>query len=147
MQEKRVVLASDHAGFLLKEELRRHLKGYFVEDFGTFSARSVDYPDYALKAARAVAAGDFTFGILICGTGIGMSIVANKIKGIRAAQCHDCFTARAARQHNDANVLTLGARVIGSGLALLIVHNFLSTPFQKGRHQRRLEKIYHLEEE
>ncbi|NLC10741.1 MAG: ribose 5-phosphate isomerase B [Firmicutes bacterium] len=147
MSNKKIVLASDHAGFSLKEELRRYLedKGYLLEDYGAFASEPVDYPDYALKAARAVAARKFQLGILICGTGIGMAIVANKIPGIRAACCQDCFSARAAREHNDANILTLGARVIGPGLAMMVVENFLEASFQGGRHQRRLEKISSIE--
>lgn len=143
----RVALGSDHAGFALKELIKDHLEaaGVSVSDFGTFCENSVDYPDIALPVVEAVAAGEFTRGILVCGTGVGMAVAANKYRDIRAALCGDTFSARCSREHNDANVLTLGARVTGSGLALDIVDIFLKTPFQGGRHSRRLEKIAFIE--
>jgi len=143
----KVALAADHAGFSLKEMLRNHLteKNVAFEDFGGFDKEAVDYPDLAYKVALAVQDGKFQRGILICGTGIGMAIAANKVNAVRAAPCSDCFSARAARAHNDANVLALGARVVGEGLALAIVDEFLETPFEGGRHLVRIEKISLLE--
>lgn len=143
----KIALGSDHAGFALKEMVRSELEtgGAEVSDFGTFCESSVDYPDIALPLAEAVAAGEFSLGVLICGTGIGMTIAANKYPGIRAALCSDTFSARCARSHNDANILTLGARVIGPGPALEIVDVFLKTPFEGGRHNRRVEKITFIE--
>lgn len=145
----RVAIGSDHAGFSLKEDIKRHLAtmGVDFEDFGCYSPESVDYPDIAKVVSRGIANGEYERGILICGTGIGMSIVANKIPGIRAALCHDEFSARAARQHNDANILVFGARVIGPGLAADIVEIFLKTDFQGGRHARRVSKIIELEKQ
>ncbi|NLA10942.1 MAG: ribose 5-phosphate isomerase B [Firmicutes bacterium] len=145
----KIVLGSDHAGFALKEELRANLAKMAEEvaDFGTFCENSVDYPDIALPLARAIAAGEYDRGILICGTGVGMAIAANKYPGIRAALCGDPFTARFAREHNDANILTLGARVIGPGLALEIVETFVRSDFQGERHSRRLQKIAFMEEQ
>ncbi len=145
----KIVLGSDHAGFALKEIIREHLEQgkYSIADFGTFCENSIDYPDIALPLAKAVRAGEFDFGILVCGTGVGMAIAANKQRGIRAALCGDTFTARCAREHNDANVLTLGARVTGPGLALEIVEAFLRSSFQGGRHSRRLDKIAFMEQE
>lgn len=139
----RIALGSDHAGFTLKELIGEHLAAMAAEstDFGTFCENSVDYPDIALPLIEAVAAGEFELGILVCGTGIGMTIAANKFPGIRAALCGDTFSARCAREHNNANVLTLGARVIGAGPALEIVEVFLESSFKKGRHSRRVEKI------
>ncbi len=144
-----IAVGSDHGGFRLKEEVKNYLqeKGYQVRDFGTDNEDSVDYPDFALQAARAVAAGEFQAGILICGTGIGMSISANKVKGIRAALCHDTFSARMSREHNDAQVLCMGQRVIGTGLALDIVKVWLESKFTGGRHCRRVEKIQSYERE
>ena len=144
----RIAVASDHAGFSLKEEIARFLaeRGYDYHDFGVYSPESVDYPDQAALVARKVAAGEYDRGILICGTGIGVSIAANKIKGIRAALCHDVFSAQMARKHNNSNILALGARVIGVGLALMIVENYLAAEFEGGRHQKRVEKISQLEE-
>ncbi|MHC1720236.1 MAG: ribose 5-phosphate isomerase B [Clostridiaceae bacterium] len=143
----KIALGSDHAGLHLKNEVIRHLsvKGYTLEDFGTYTENSCDYPDYAELVAKDVVKGNSDLGILICGTGIGISIAANKIEGIRAALCGDTFSAHASREHNDANVLALGARVIGTGLALDIVDTFLSAQFLHGRHQKRLEKISKLE--
>lgn len=143
----KIAVGSDHGGFNLKEEVKKWLqeKGHKVEDLGTFSLDSVDYPDVAVAVSKKVAAGLADKGILVCGTGIGVSIAANKIPGIRAALCHDTFSARAAREHNDANVLTLGERVIGRGLAMDIVETWLGSRFAGGRHQRRIDKITALE--
>ncbi|HHT46124.1 MAG TPA: ribose 5-phosphate isomerase B [Firmicutes bacterium] len=143
----KIALASDHAGFLLKEHIKKYLeeKGIKYRDFGTDDETPVDYPDLALKAASAVQKGEFKKGIIICGTGIGVAITANKLKGIRAALCCDTFSARCARAHNDANILTLGARIIDRELALEIVDIFLNTAFEGGRHHRRIEKISNLE--
>lgn len=139
-----IAIASDHGGFELKKEIMAHLRerGLEYRDFGTYDGASCDYPDYSRPAAEAVAAGECEKGILICGTGIGMSLVANKVRGIRCALCGDCFSAEATRQHNDANMLALGARVTGAGLALMIVDTFLDTPFSNDpRHVRRISKI------
>lgn len=132
----------------MKEEIKSMLVelGHEVEDFGCHSCQSVDYPDYASPVAQKVAEGEFERGILICGTGIGMSITANKIKGIRCALVHDTFSARMTRLHNDSNVLAMGERVIGPGLAKEIVKVWLETEFEGGRHARRVEKITALEE-
>lgn len=144
-----IALGCDHGGFALMQAVKKHLdeQGLEYKDYGTFSEASCDYPDYAEPAARSVASGECEKGILICGTGIGISIAANKIPGIRAALCSDCFSAEATRRHNNANMLAMGARVLGEGLALKIVDIFLSTPFDGGRHQRRIEKITALEEQ
>ncbi len=145
----RLAVASDHGGFRLKTEIIKFFreKGIDFEDLGTYSEDSVDYPDYALAVAEAVAGGRFDLGVVCCGTGIGVSISANKVPGIRAALCHDTFSARMAREHNDANVIALGQRVIGSGLALEIVRAFLGSKFQGGgRHSRRVEKICGIEQ-
>ena len=139
-----IALGSDHGGFELKREIAAHLeeRGLEYKDFGTFSPASCDYPIYARAVAKAVVSGECDRGILICGTGIGVSITANKIRGIRAALCGDCFSAEATRLHNDANILTLGARVTGPGLALKIVDTFLDTPFSGDeRHLRRISMI------
>lgn len=139
-----IAIASDHGGFELKKEIMAHLRerGLEYKDFGTYDGASCDYPDFGRPAAVAEAAGECEKGILICGTGIGMSLVANKVKGIRCALCGDCFSAEATRQHNDANMLALGARVTGAGLALMIVDTFLDTPFSNDpRHIRRISKI------
>ncbi len=139
----KIAIGSDHGGFVLKEAVVKHLKkrGKRFKDFGSFSPGSVDYPDIARKAARAVASGKFRFGILVCGTGMGMAIAANKVKGIRAVTAHNGYTARMGRAHNDANVLTLGGRVLDKRTALKIVDVFLSTPFEGGRHTRRVGKL------
>jgi ribose 5-phosphate isomerase B len=146
-----IALGCDHGGYELLQEVKAHLdkRGRLeYKDFGTYSTDSVDYPDYASKVARAVQSGECERGIIICGTGIGVSIVANKFKGIRAALCGDCFSAEATRQHNDANILTMGARVTGPGLALKIVDTFLDTPFSGDeRHVRRIAKIAQIENE
>lgn len=142
-----IAIGSDHGGFNLKEEVKKMLTEQNVEfrDFGTHSAESIDYPDIACKVGQAVAAGECTRGIIICGTGIGVSIAANKMKGIRAALCHDVFSAQMSREHNDANILTMGERVIGPGLACMIVSTWLKTEFAGGRHGRRVDKISQLE--
>ena len=129
------------------KEVKAHLEelGYEYNDFGTYSSDSCDYPIFAEKAARAVADGDCRLGIVICGTGIGVSISANKINGIRCALCSDCFSAEMTRRHNDANMLAMGARVIGPGLALKIVDAFLGAPFDGGRHERRVKMMMDLE--
>jgi ribose 5-phosphate isomerase B len=144
----KIALASDHAGFRLKEQIKEYLiaKDKNFHDFGTYDQDPVDYPDLAYQAADAVHRGDFERGILVCGTGIGVAITANKVRGIRAAPCSDSFSARCARAHNDANILTLGARVIEKETALEIVETFLQTSFEGGRHLRRLEKIKNLED-
>ncbi|MCL4500106.1 MAG: ribose 5-phosphate isomerase B [Chloroflexi bacterium] len=138
-----IAIGSDHAGYPLKEALIEELTtlGYQFKDFGTFSLESVDYPDIGREVAEAVAAGKFERAILICGTGIGISITANKVKGIRAAVCSESFSARMSRAHNDANVLAMGARVVGTGLAVEIAKAFLETEFEAGRHKRRVDKI------
>ena len=139
-----IAIGSDHGGFELKKALMKHLdhRGLAYKDFGTYSEASCDYPVYAKAVASAVASGECERGILICGTGIGVSITANKVPGIRAALCGDCFSAEATRQHNDANVLCMGARVVGGGLALKIADTFLDTPFSNdARHIRRISQI------
>jgi len=138
-----IAIGSDHGGFKLKEVLIEYLEKNNIKykDFGTYSEQSCDYPLIAVEVAKKVASGEFEKGILICGTGIGMSIAANKVKGIRAALCHDVFSAKATRRHNDANILTCGERVIGTGLFLEIVDAFLKTQFEGGRHQRRIDLI------
>ena len=139
-----IAIGCDHGGFELKQEIMKHLEENNVEykDFGTYTKDSCDYPVYAKKVAHAIVNGECEKGILICGTGIGISITANKIKGIRAAVCTDCFTAEATRLHNDANILALGGRVVGPGLAVKIVETFLNTPFSNDeRHIRRINQI------
>ncbi len=142
-----VAIGSDHAGFRLKEEIIGLLQeeGYAFRDFGTFSEESVDYPDIALDVAKAVRSGEYQRGILICGTGIGIGIAANKMEGIRAALCHDTFSAKASREHNDANILTMGERIVGPGLAKDIAGVWLKTDFAGGRHARRVQKIIDFE--
>ena len=144
-----LAIASDHGGFALKQEIMAHLRatGVEFEDLGTYSEESCDYPVYAEKLGKAVAAGDYEKGILICGTGIGISIAANKIHGVRAALCGDCYSAEMCRRHNDANVLALGGRVLGVELAKRIVDTFLTAPFEGGCHQRRVDLISALETE
>jgi len=144
----KIAIGSDHAGFDLKETIRVFLeeKGIDVKDFGTHSEERVDYPDYAFPLSESVAKGDEDFGILICGTGIGMSIVANKVKGIRASLCSDVYSAHSAREHNDANILCLGGRVLGEELAKEIVNAWLNASFLGGRHKRRIDKIASYEE-
>jgi len=144
----KIAIGSDHGGFLLKDEIMKHLKGKEIDfvDFGCFTTESVDYPDIGQAVGEAVARGEYDKGIICCGTGIGISISANKVPGVRAALCGDCFSAKASREHNDANVLALGERVIGPGLAKMIVDIWLSSEFQGGRHGRRVEKIAKIEE-
>jgi ribose 5-phosphate isomerase B len=139
----RIALGADHAGVHLKAEIRKLLdeRGITYKDFGTDSVESVDYPDFAESVARAVAGGEFDRGLLFCGSGIGMAMAANKVPGIRAASVVDETSARLSREHNDANVLALGERMTGPGLARDLVNTFLDTPFVGGRHQRRVDKI------
>jgi len=143
-----IAIGSDHGGFELKQFVMKHLDelGLAYRDYGTYSADSCDYPVYGEAVARAVASGEAEKGIVICGTGIGISIAANKVKGIRAALCGDCYSAEFTRRHNDANILAMGARVTGSGLALKIVDTFLNTAFEGGRHAKRIALIAELEE-
>jgi ribose 5-phosphate isomerase B len=145
----RVALGADHAGVPLKDAVRALLesRGIDVQDLGTTGTESVDYPDYAAAVARAIVGRTADLGVLVCGTGIGMAIAANKFAGIRAASVVDLESARLAREHNDANVLALGARVTAPDTALQIVRTFLDTPFAGGRHQRRIEKIASLEDD
>jgi len=141
------VIGSDHAAYDLKEKIKAFLveQSFDVEDVGCFSENSVDYPDYGIKVASLVSSGKFSRGILLCGTGIGMSMVANKFSHVRAALCSDLFSAIMSRRHNDSNILVLGGRVIGDVLALEIVRVWLETPFEGGRHLRRLEKFDRLD--
>ncbi|HEX9092852.1 MAG TPA: ribose 5-phosphate isomerase B [Coriobacteriia bacterium] len=143
----RIRIGSDHAGFGLKESVKAHLEGqgHEVVDIGTHSADSVDYPGYAGKVGRAVASGEADFGILVCGSGLGMSIAANKVHGVRAVPVTDPEFAKMARAHNDANVLTLAGRYTDSETAARIVDTFLATPFEGGRHERRVEGITEIE--
>lgn len=139
-----IALGSDHGGLSLKKEIIKYLDSENIEytDFGAYTEESCDYPVFAKLVGHAVTSGEYEKGILICGTGIGISITANKIKGIRAALCSDCFSAKATREHNDANVLAMGERVVGSGLAIEIVKTFLNTAFSNDeRHIRRIEQI------
>ena len=142
-----LAIGSDHGGYELKEEIKKYLDEQKIsyKDFGTDSAASVDYPDIAYPVAKAVADGECEKGILCCGTGIGISMAANKVKGIRAACCSDCFSAKLTRQHNDANILCMGGRVVGVGKALMMVDLFLRTEFEGGRHQKRIDKLTALE--
>ena len=142
-RKPRVALASDHAGFHIKETVRQFLEnaGYPLVDLGTWSEESVDYPDYGKAVGERVASREADFGIAVCGTGIGISIAANKVPTIRAAVAHDVSTARLAREHNDANVLAMGGRVVNNTQAIEMVQTFLSTAFLGGRHARRVEKI------
>ena len=145
----RITIASDHAGYRLKEALVAHLKstGHDVDDIGTHSEEPVDYPPICAAAARTVVAGRAEFAIVLGGSGQGETMAANKVRGVRAALCHDEYTARLARQHNDANVLGLGGRVLGEGLAVAIVDEFLATGFAGGRHTRRVGQIAGIETE
>lgn len=144
----KIAVACDHGGLELKAAVLKYLAehGHEARDFGTCTADSCDYPDFALPAAEAVASGACDRGILICSTGIGISIAANKVKGIRCAHCHDTYSAKYTRLHNDANMLAFGQKIIGEGLMLEIVDVFLNTGFEGGRHQRRLDKISAIEE-
>lgn len=143
----KIALACDHGGLNLKREIIEYLKqnGYQAVDFGTDTFDSCDYPDYALPAAEAVASGECNKGILICSTGIGVSIVANKVPGVRCAHCHDVYCAKFTRLHNNANMLAMGEKVVGAGYALQIVEAFLTTEFEGGRHTRRVDKITAIE--
>jgi len=143
----RLVIASDHAGFELKESVKEYLKGQGIafEDLGPHNSDRVDYPDFGIKLAQAVSENENLKGIVICGTGIGMSIVVNRFPKIRGTLCSDVYTAKLSRQHNDSNVLVLGGRVVGKGLADEIVTTWLDTPFEGGRHSDRLNKIDHIE--
>jgi len=145
----KMAIGADHAGYELKEEIKNLLKekGVECQDFGTYEVNSTDdYPDIGIKVAEAVSKGEFERGILICGTGLGMCLVANKVPGIRATPCYGTFAACLSRQHNDSNILTLGARLIGIDLAREIVKEWLKAEFQEGRHKRRLDKIKKIEE-
>ena len=144
----KIVIGSDHGGIHLKEVLKQHLaeRGVEVSDAGTYTEESCDYPDIALKVCRDITAGKAERGILVCGTGIGMSMAANKVKGIRAALCGDVFSAAMSREHNNANVICLGERVLGAGLATRILDAWLDTEFAGGRHERRVNKIMAIEE-
>ncbi len=143
----KISLGCDHGGYALKEVLKAHLesKGVAVQDFGCHSPDSCDYPAYAQAAAQAVAQGQADFGVVVCTTGIGVSICANKVKGVRCALCHEPWSAQMTRRHNDANMLAMGAGMVGPNLAERIVDVFLSTPFEGGRHQRRVDLISDLE--
>ncbi|AGK56040.1 ribose 5-phosphate isomerase B [Bacillus sp. 1NLA3E] len=143
----KVAIASDHGGVVLREEIKKLMDEMEIQydDFGCDCGTSVDYPDYALPVAQKVANGEYDRGILICGTGIGMSIAANKVKGIRCALVHDVFSAIATRQHNDSNILAMGERVIGPGLAREIAKTWLKTEFEGGRHLNRINKITDIE--
>lgn len=143
----KIAIGSDHGGLNLKSEIVKHLqtKGIEHSDFGTLTEQSCDYPEFALKVAEEVASKNYDLGILVCGTGIGISIAANKVTGIRAAVCGDTFSAHACREHNNANILALGQRVVGIGLAIDIVDTFLNATFEGDRHQRRIDKIAEIE--
>ena len=142
-----IALGSDQGGYLLKEAIKQHLEeqGYEIKDFGSYDENPVDYPTIAVPVAKAVISGECERAILCCGTGLGMSITANKINGIRAACCSDCYSAELTRMHNDANVLCLGGRVIGPGLAIMMTDLFLTTEFIGGRHAHRLEMLKEIE--
>ena len=143
-----IAIGSDHAGYCLKQELLGELEGlgYRVRDFGAFSMESVDYPDIAREVAEAIASGEYDRGILVCGTGVGMTITANKVRGIRAAACSEPYSAMMARAHNNANVIGVGSRVVGLGLAVEIAKAFIETAFESGsRHERRVEKMMTVE--
>jgi len=145
----KIALGCDHGGFHLKEAIKKHLekKAYKTLDYGTHQKESVDYPVYAKRVGDAVVSGECDLGILCCGTGIGISIAANKIKGVRAAVVSDTFSARATKEHNNANILCLGERVVGEGLAFLLVDTWLEAEFQGGRHQERIEMIDRIDKE
>ena len=144
-----IAIGSDHGGYELKEHVKKHLeeRGIEVKDFGVFSEESVDYPDCARPVCEAVLNGEAERGILFCGTGIGISMAANKFNGIRAALCSDVFSAKMAKEHNNANVICLGGRVTGRELAFMIVDTFFDAEFQGGRHQTRIDKIHAIEKE
>ncbi len=142
-----IAIGSDHGGFELKEHIKKHLEERSLEykDFGCYDENSVDYPDIAEKVCNAINSGDADKGILVCGTGIGISIAANKIDGIRAAHCHDVYSAEMTKRHNNANVICMGGRVIGRELAFKIIDAWLDAEFEGGRHQKRIDKIHALE--
>jgi ribose 5-phosphate isomerase B len=142
----KIAIGCDHAAVELKNTVIEHLSGHTIIDCGTYSRDSVDYPDHAKLVAQKIVSGEADFGILICGTGIGMEIAANKVKGIRAANCVNTTMAHYSRNHNDANILCIGARIVGQTLALEIVDAFIASPFEGGRHQKRVDKIKSLEE-
>ena len=144
----KIALACDHGGLRFKNLLAEYLRktGHDVVDFGTNTEESCDYPDFVLPAAEAVASGACERGIVVCSTGVGVSIVANKVKGIRCAHCHDTYSAKYTRLHNDANMIAFGQKIIGEGVLLELVDVFLSTEFEGGRHQRRVDKIKAIEE-
>ena len=143
----KIAIGSDHGGYALKKEVEKHLEeqGYLFEDFGCHSTESCDYPAFAEAVGKAVTTGGFDLGLLFCGTGIGISIAANKVPGVRAACCSDSFSAKYTRMHNDANILCMGGRVVGPGLACELVDLFLTTPFEGGRHRRRVDQITAIE--
>jgi len=145
----KIAIAADHGGYTLKEQIRQWLaeQGHDVVDFGCASAESVDYPEYAISVAREVGNGHFPLGILVCGTGIGMSITANKVAGVRAALCNDIYCAEHARKHNDANIVAIGGRVVAPETAIEIVKTFVTGRFEGGRHQRRVDRIMQIENE
>jgi ribose 5-phosphate isomerase B len=149
VEKPRIALGADHAGFQAKEAIKNYLQsaGYTVSDAGTWSQDSVDYPDFAIEVARRVQQGRDALGILVCGTGIGMAMAANKIGGIRAAVAHDTLTARMSREHNDANVLAIGARILSEHQIIEVTQSFLGAEFAGGRHQRRVDKISELDQE
>lgn len=142
-----LALGSDHGGFELKKEIIKYLeeKNIPYKDFGCYDPKAIDYADIAYPVAKAVANGEFEKGILCCGTGIGISMAANKVRGIRAACCSDCFSAKYTRVHNDANILCMGGRVVGAGLAVMMAELFIETEFEGGRHQERIDKIAKIE--
>ena len=142
-----LAIGSDHGGFALKQAIMQHLdsRGEQYKDFGTYTEASCDYPDYGRAVAKAVASGEYQYGIIICGTGIGISITANKVPGIRAALCGDCFSAEATRLHNDANILAMGGRVIDAPTAVRLTDIFLNTGFDGDRHARRIAQITKIE--
>lgn len=141
-----IAIGSDHAGYLLKQTIIEYLEqnNLSYKDYGCYSEQSCDYPVYAKKVANAIVNGECDKGILICGTGIGISIAANKVKGIRAALCHDCFSAQACREHNNANIIAIGSRIIGSGLAIKVVEEFLNTEFSNDK--RHIDRINQIED-
>lgn len=143
----KVAIGSDHAGFRLKQFLTRTLTEMDItyDDLGTFDEQSVDYPDYGRKVASAVASGAYDKGVLVCGTGLGMCITANKVAGVRAVTVHDVFSARMSRAHNDANVLTMGERIVGEGIAADVLKTWLTTEFEGGRHAKRVDKMMEIE--
>jgi len=145
----KIAIGCDHAGLNVKNAIKVELEklGHEYNDFGTYDLSSCDYPDYAVQVANAVASGEYEKGIIVCGTGVGVSIVANKVKGIRCAHCTDTFTAKACREHNDANIITFGDRITGLGVILDCVNLFLSTEFLGGRHEGRVNKIKNIENE